>query len=178
MTEGFVENTVENFNDQQFKTFFGLSRAAVEAFTHCIAANLEFVSSVFLRFSVCQDSLEPLGLVFGFPKSTVSRIITRVLTAMANSSFKKDQVSLPCVNQCEQEGIIFQQQSQNFFDASIFGAIDSKEVRIKRPILDSEAYYNRKGFHSVKLQIVCSSSTKIFDYFVGWPGSSNDAYAF
>jgi hypothetical protein len=121
--------------------------------------------------------MESLVTTF-WAKSSVSCIITRVLRALALGSFKQDMVSLPTMHECHEQGLIFQKQSQFYFDEFIFGAIDSKEVKIRRPTEDSEAYFNRKRFHSVKLQIVCSSGTKIYDYFVGWPGSSDDVYAF
>jgi DDE superfamily endonuclease len=32
-----------------------------------------------------------------------------------------------------------------------------------------------KGFHSIQLQVVCDSRCTFIDWFVGWPGSANDA---
>ena len=57
--------------------------------------------------------------------------------------------------------------------------IDCRE----NPILTSSEhnpgdYFNRKKFHSVKLQAVADSDCRFLDIFVGWPGKSHDARTF
>ncbi|KAJ8359248.1 hypothetical protein SKAU_G00157730 [Synaphobranchus kaupii] len=39
-------------------------------------------------------------------------------------------------------------------------------------------YANRKGFHSINVQIACDASYKIFDLVARWPGSTHDARIF
>jgi hypothetical protein len=97
---------------------------------------------------------------------------------MEDSGFKGRMVKVPSINTCRAEATAFSQKSHHFFNQVIFGAIDVKEVRIRQPAEDCEAYYNRKQFYSIKLQVVSGSSTRILDYFVGWPGSANDARTF
>ena len=43
--------------------------------------------------------------------------------------------------------------------------------KIKAPHEYSQSYVNRKGYHSVILQAVCSHDMRFTSCFVGWPGS-------
>ena len=40
------------------------------------------------------------------------------------------------------------------------------------------SYYNRKSYHSIKIQAVVDAEAKFVDVFVGWPGRSHDARCF
>lgn len=55
-----------------------------------------------------------------------------------------------------------------------FAIIDGTHIGIPGPLND-ESFYNRKGFHSVLAQIVCSFDYEIIDVFCGFPGSCHDA---
>lgn len=57
----------------------------------------------------------------------------------------------------------------------VFGCVDGTHIPIRAPPKDSGSYYNRKGFHSILLQVVCDAHFQFLDCFVGWPGSANDA---
>ena len=53
----------------------------------------------------------------------------------------------------------------------IFGC----HIPISAPRFCPENYVNRKGWHSVNLQAVCSHDLKFIDCYAGWPGSVHDA---
>ncbi|XP_023239515.1 putative nuclease HARBI1 [Centruroides sculpturatus] len=57
----------------------------------------------------------------------------------------------------------------------VIGCVDGTHIFIKAPKKDSQSYFNRKGRHSILLQIICDAEMQIIDAFVGWPGSSNDS---
>lgn len=57
----------------------------------------------------------------------------------------------------------------------VFVCVDGTHIPIRAPPTDSGSHYNRKGFHSILLQVVCNSQFVFIDCFVGWPGSANDA---
>ncbi|XP_067124266.1 putative nuclease HARBI1, partial [Centruroides vittatus] len=57
----------------------------------------------------------------------------------------------------------------------VIGCIDGTHIFIKTPKKDSQSYFNRKGRHSILLQIICDAEMQIIDAFVGWSGSSNDS---
>ncbi|XP_065178659.1 uncharacterized protein LOC135809271 [Sycon ciliatum] len=60
----------------------------------------------------------------------------------------------------------------------IIGAIDGSHIPIKAPMESTDAYLNRKRFHSIVLQAVCDANLLFTDVFAGWPGSVHDARVF
>ncbi|XDV21828.1 hypothetical protein PO909_026848 [Leuciscus waleckii] len=72
---------------------------------------------------------------------------------------------------------------QNFFAIAAFpnviGAIDCTHVPIKAPPGPNEGdFVNRKGFHSVNVQMVCDSMFHITNVEAKWPGSVHDSRIF
>jgi len=57
----------------------------------------------------------------------------------------------------------------------VIGAVDGTYIRIPRPKKDQQSYFNRKKFHSVTLQAVCTADKKFTDCYVGWPSSVHDS---
>ncbi|KAK7939911.1 hypothetical protein WMY93_003237 [Mugilogobius chulae] len=55
------------------------------------------------------------------------------------------------------------------------GCIDGTHVRIQAPSQDEHLFVNRKGFHSINVQIACREDMMIFDVVAKWPGSTHDA---
>ncbi|XP_046617656.1 putative nuclease HARBI1 [Neodiprion virginianus] len=54
------------------------------------------------------------------------------------------------------------------------GAIDGTHIRINAPKQNPVDYINRKGFHSVQLQLVCDHKALITHCYAGNPGSVHD----
>lgn len=48
-------------------------------------------------------------------------------------------------------------------------------IEIPAPNVDSNSYYNRKGFHSIILQGICDARYQFIDIFIGWLGANHDA---
>lgn len=57
------------------------------------------------------------------------------------------------------------------------GCIDVCEMPISAPTEHPNSYYNRKKFHSIKLQAICNDEMKFLDVFTGLCGSMHDARA-
>ena len=70
---------------------------------------------------------------------------------------------------------------RDFYDLSglpgILGAIDGTHVPICSPSPPhvEAAFVNRKQFHSINCQILCTSKLKIFSIDALWPGSCHDS---
>ena len=60
----------------------------------------------------------------------------------------------------------------------VIEAIDGSHLSIKAPVKNPENYVNRKGFHSIVLQVVCDHRMRFTDCYVGWPGSVHDSRVF
>uniref|UniRef100_UPI00398E354E putative nuclease HARBI1 n=1 Tax=Pristiophorus japonicus TaxID=55135 RepID=UPI00398E354E len=55
-------------------------------------------------------------------------------------------------------------------------AIDCTHVTFKAPQANAEMFINRKGFHSLNVQLVCDHRRKILAVDARYPGSSHDAF--
>ncbi|XP_036144127.1 putative nuclease HARBI1 [Monomorium pharaonis] len=60
----------------------------------------------------------------------------------------------------------------------IIGAIDGTRIRINAPKENSADYVNRKGYHSIHLQLVCDHQNLITHCYAGHPGSVHDQRVF
>jgi hypothetical protein len=56
----------------------------------------------------------------------------------------------------------------------ILGTIDCSHITILASFHDPFSYYNKKGFHSIHLQVIMDSDTLIWDYDWGLAGSCHD----
>ena len=54
------------------------------------------------------------------------------------------------------------------------GSIDCTHIQIKPPSFNEEIYVNRKGFHSINVQLICDINLVFTDAIVKWPGSTHD----
>ena len=60
----------------------------------------------------------------------------------------------------------------------VLGAIDGSYIPVKRPRKNPEQYINRKGFHSLQLQVICDADMLFTNVFCSYPGSVHDARVF
>ncbi|KAJ8910566.1 hypothetical protein NQ315_008951 [Exocentrus adspersus] len=71
---------------------------------------------------------------------------------------------------------IFQDRSRGF--PGVIGMIDGCHIPCKQPPANEVNYYNRKGFHSIRLQGTCDHQGKFIDVYIGNPGRIHDARVF
>lgn len=69
---------------------------------------------------------------------------------------------------------------QGFLDRygfpGVLGAIDCTHIRLRAPAMNSAVYVNRKGNHSINVQVVCDAFNNIINVCANFPGSSHDTY--
>ena len=125
---------------------------------------------IFLRFlaSGCFQSI--VGDTFHVDKSTVSRKIHSVATALARHL--NHFVRFPDVERLRQIKEAFYNR---YRFPSVVGAIDCTHIRIQAPAVREDVYVNRKSFHSLNVQAVCDHDLKITNLVVKWPGRVHDA---
>ena len=56
------------------------------------------------------------------------------------------------------------------------GAIDCTHIRIRAPSPEPYPYFNRKGYHSINVQLICDANMNILNAVARWPGGSHDAF--
>jgi hypothetical protein len=61
---------------------------------------------------------------------------------------------------------------------NVIGAIDGSHIPIKKPEENGNDYYNRKKYHSLVLQAICTPNLMFIDCDVCWPGSVHDGRVF
>uniref|UniRef100_A0A8C9ZM49 Putative nuclease HARBI1 n=1 Tax=Sander lucioperca TaxID=283035 RepID=A0A8C9ZM49_SANLU len=58
----------------------------------------------------------------------------------------------------------------------VLGAIDCTHVQLRPPSENTLIYINRKGTHSINIQVICDATCKITHVFVNYPGSNRDSF--
>ncbi|KAK4887356.1 hypothetical protein RN001_003627 [Aquatica leii] len=86
----------------------------------------------------------------------------------ASSSSSDDELELVLNN--------IKVKNENYL--GVIGAIDGSYIKIDKPAEDPDSYLNRKGYHSIQVQVVCDFNKKIRDVFIGYPGSAHDSRVF
>lgn len=59
---------------------------------------------------------------------------------------------------------------------NVVGAIDCTHVAIRAPSTHEDVYVNRKGCHTINVQAVCDSESKLLNVVAKWPGSTHDSF--
>ena len=59
---------------------------------------------------------------------------------------------------------------------NVIGCIDCTHVKVIAPSRNEYEYVNRKGYHSINVQLICDADHKILNCVVKWPGSVRDAW--
>ena len=155
--------------EAEVKSRYRFSRDSIQFITDMLATDLERPTErnralkpqeqvlVALRFFASGSFLEVVGdTVGGIPKCTVSRIISRVSTALARK--QHEFIRWPSTANERQE------IKQGFFEKGgfpgVIGCIDGTHVRIQGPSAHENDFVNRKGFHSINVQAICDHRGK------------------
>ncbi|KAK2711288.1 hypothetical protein QYM36_012465 [Artemia franciscana] len=168
--------------DCDFKTHFRLNRSTFDLLLGKINVNLENQARptspdkmllITLWTLATPECYRSVGCRFGVSKSTVCRIIRRTIDAI----FELASTTIKWPGANEAQYIISANSSTAGFPG-VLGAIDVTHIPITAPQHSPETYINRKGFHSLQLQVVCQHNLKFIDCYVGQPGSMDDARVF
>ncbi|CAJ1057880.1 putative nuclease HARBI1 [Xyrichtys novacula] len=108
----------------------------------------------------------------GVSQSTISRAMPTVVDQLIRLSNRYIKFPYGAV---EQANIKTQFAAIAGFP-NVIGAIDCTHVAIKAPSLDEYAYVNRKGVHSINVQIICDAQMNLLNIVARWPGSTHDSH--
>ncbi|XP_048730425.1 putative nuclease HARBI1 [Ostrea edulis] len=124
-----------------------------------------------LRFLATGSFYNIVGESLGISKSATgraARMICRLLSSMA-ARFINFPANLDSYK-------------RTFFEIAGFpnvvGCVDGTQIKIKAPSENEGDFINRKGFHSLNIQMVCGPNFNITNVVAKWPGSVHDSRMF
>ncbi|XP_035430552.1 putative nuclease HARBI1 [Spodoptera frugiperda] len=136
-----------------------------------ISAEMKILIALAFYASGSYQNLIGQSALHNVSQITVSRSIKEVTEAL-NKIYHK-YVKWP--TQSDERNIIKAKFYQKFGFPGILGCIDGTHVAILRPHIHEERYYNRKGFHSLNVMIICDSDLNILCVDASTPGSAHDS---
>ena len=178
-------NPLEIYDDQQLIERYRFNRQSILRLTDVLMESLE--SSTFrnfaltpvlkvlvaLRYFASGSFQGVIGDTFGIAQPTVSRAIYCVSYALVQKS--SQYIKFPVEPRLSEI-------KRKFYTVAHFpnviGLIDGTHVKLIAPSLHEEQYVNRKGYHSINVQVIVDSDDKFINIVAKWPGSSHDSRVF
>lgn len=133
-----------------------------------LPASLQILIAI--RFFATGSFQLTIGDLFGVSKSTVHLCIKRVSDAISSKLDK--HVHLPGQQEADRTKGKFHAMANM---PCVIGCVDGTQVKIQRPTQNEYQFVNRKGYHSLNVQLVCDADMLILHCVVKWPGSVHDA---
>jgi hypothetical protein len=124
-----------------------------------------------VRFYATGSFQNLIGDMVNVHKSTACRAIRRVSLALVRTM--EEHIYFPVTNQ---DTIRTKQDFLHMANfPNVIACVDCTHCRIVAPADHEHEYVNRKGFHSINVQIMCDANMRIVNIVVQWPGSTHDA---
>jgi hypothetical protein len=185
----YVQQTVNFYSMDDFRSIFRLSRHGFQVLLEELAPTPAFTPRVMgrpgidishqcllaLKYLATQESLLSIGTLFGVTKSSAFYIVHRFCNAVI-PKLSASLIKWPSHEEQLQIASAFSNKSR--MPPVVIGAVDSRENPFLKPRDNHESYFNRKHFHSIKIQAICNADSLYMDVFIGWPGRSHDARTF
>ena len=185
-TESYVERIVPAMSDSSFRQHFRLSRPTAQRLVNILGTcpeipvprekgrptvEIEKQLLITVWYLGNPECIRSVSDRFDVSRSTVLRITTRICNALVNN-IAPHFIQWPSGDKLIRtiEGF-----NENNGLLRCIGAIDGTHIPIKAPHNHHEHYINRKGFHSMQLQVVCDTDMIFTDVYCGWPGAAHDA---
>ncbi|XP_060592355.1 putative nuclease HARBI1 [Ruditapes philippinarum] len=126
-----------------------------------------------LRFFATGSFMRLVGDSTGLSESSVSRCVITVAKALVSAA--KEFIHMPSASQTRVTKEKFYRISKF---PNVIGAVDCTHVKIQAPTNNESDFVNRKGFHSINVQMVCDAEFKFLNCVAEWPGCTHDARVF
>ena len=121
-----------------------------------------------LYFFACGSFQKVVGDSIGVDKSTVCRAVTEVTNAILK--VLPTFVSTRFFDRPENLSFFEQKHLPN-----VTGAIDGTHIKIISPAIYENEYVNRKGYHSLNIQVIGTGEMLVADIVADWPGGTHDS---
>lgn len=126
-----------------------------------------------LQFFASSAFQHPLSSIHGISQSAISSCIQVVTSGLVQHAHTFIQFPMtPDSQECKTEFWA------KYGFPGVLGAIDCTHVQLHAPSENSLAYINRKGTHSINIQVICDASCKVTHVLANFPESSHDSFIF
>lgn len=172
--------------DRRFTEIFRLNKNMVRALIDMIhphfhqrylvrGITVEMAVLVTLRYYATGAYQRSVGQDFNFPLSQTSihRCIHEV-TNLINNHLADNFIKFP--NTQEERHAIKIEFMDRWQFPGIIGAIDGTHVAILKPSADEHNFINRKGFHSINVQVICDHNMKFLNVNANYGGTTHDSF--
>ncbi|KAK3926698.1 Protein ANTAGONIST OF LIKE HETEROCHROMATIN PROTEIN 1 [Frankliniella fusca] len=176
--ENYVEEVMPLWTDNDFKSHFRMSRATFEYVLGVIGNRLarnqpgramispEKQFLIALWRMATPDSYRSVCEKFNVSRSTALLSVRRVTRALV--TLAPALIRWPRQERCQ---TIAQEFEAISAFPKVIGAIGGTHIHIPAPIVNPEAYLNRKSYHSIQLQGVCDHKARFINCSIGHAGS-------
>ncbi|CAC5403276.1 HARBI1 [Mytilus coruscus] len=123
-----------------------------------------------LRFYASGSFQNIIADTFNIDQSTFSRTTHSVSNALVRRAHKF--IKFPSGHVIKENKVKFYAVA-NFFP-NVLELIDGTHVRIIAPLQHEEQFVNRKGYHSIIVQVIVNADSQFINIVAKWPGSSHD----
>ncbi|XP_067128935.1 putative nuclease HARBI1 [Centruroides vittatus] len=180
-----------DLHDEHFRRLFRLSkevalnlintlRPTLKEQTRRSALSVQTRVLAAVRFFACGSYQLGIGQDFtlNISQKSVSRAIRSVSVAIRDNLLK-DWVRMPF--NVQDHAQLKQQFYEKYSFPGVIGAIDCCHVAIVSPPVEDinypeHIYVNRKGYHSLNVQLICDANMYIMNVNARFPGSVHDAF--
>ncbi|XP_048515101.1 putative nuclease HARBI1 isoform X2 [Athalia rosae] len=176
---------ISRYSDNEFKSYFRMCRDTFD-FLHdilaedlmrrapgCLTIPSRHQLMIALWKIATMDSYGSVCNRFNVGRATAVRAVRRVTHALFERA--PNFIQWPLGNRAID--VIRGFEVSSGFPKTI-GAIDGTYISIDAPKVIPADYVNRKGYHSVQLQLVCDHRSLLTHCYVGHPGSVHDRRVF
>uniref|UniRef100_A0A0P4WKS6 DDE Tnp4 domain-containing protein n=1 Tax=Scylla olivacea TaxID=85551 RepID=A0A0P4WKS6_SCYOL len=108
----------------------------------------------------------------GLTQASVSHVVDQIIGVVFNKA--RTEIKMPR-NRKEVNRAVEKFHIISGFPR-VIGTIDGTHIPIKAPYVNEHLFVNRKGYHSLNLQVVANTDQLITSYCVKYPGSTHDSY--
>lgn len=191
------KNILDRYDDKELYKRFRFDRAGIEVFVRKIifVTFLQFITNLvredietetkrglpipvetqvlaFLHYAAGHTFQLHISDSLGISQGSLSNCVKRVATSLAN---KADQfIYFP------RENREVRKSKAAFFAKGmpgVIGLIDGTHIHVRAPFLAVERdYVNRKGRHSINVQVIVDENGKFINIVASWPGCTHDSF--
>ncbi|KAJ8708188.1 hypothetical protein PYW08_010554 [Mythimna loreyi] len=115
-----------------------------------------------------------VGVSQQLTQRTTSRCIRQVVDALNHPTLMTKWIKFP--QSIQERSSIKEQFQRKYHLPGVIGCIDCTHIAIVKPAEEEHTFYNRKGYHSLNVQMVCDHNLKIINVNAKFGGATHDSH--